>query len=619
MTLELHEVGECDLARMDAGLWDHIAGVGKAETNIYENSQRQFAFDFCEDVNDGRGYTSGIVGFTTGTRDAYLVIDNYIQNLPDEAPNPITSSITTTVPVNTATDVPSATVIATAANNTTSNSTLDTPTSSSNPFTPYLQKLQDLDNNPSGDVSSLQGYCHAWWQSCHDPLFRTTQLNVSDAVYYAPSQLLATKLGLELPVSRGQLYDATVQHGLGTDQDSVNGIIQRVAANFSSIGLPTSPAEGAIELVWLQQFFQERINTLKHSHDKSTSQAWAQSTYRVKSYMYMVANGSGPFFDQTAEALDNDGKSIDFTCDLSIYTNYTPSAEPGKGTPTPPGGSSGLSVAVVVVIVVFIILALFAAVVGVQYYLRDLRRRRKIDEISFVLNRWHHPFLDRNNDTSRPRVPDVNKALSASTMKLEELPPAGSKDGEPFKELRAMLSGNLYNGMDPLLIEHRLAAEERQSRLNTLDARAGDEKRMELVRDLFGAVGENTVVRGPIYVDYGRNTYIGKNCYFNFNVIILDCANVSIGDNVLFAPNVQVYTAGHPLDPRLRLAGEEFAKPIVIKDNVWVGGGAIILPGVTIGENSCVAAGSVVTKDVPANVLVQGNPARISKSIATNV
>lgn len=141
------------------------------------------------------------------------------------------------------------------------------------------------------------------------------------------------------------------------------------------------------------------------------------------------------------------------------------------------------------------------------------------------------------------------------------------------------------------------------------------EERSQLLRGLLGAVGENFFMEPPFRCDYGYNIFIGNNTYTNYNLTILDCAKVTIGENVLIGPNVSIFTAGHPVHPQIRTAGYEYAFPVTIGDNVWIGGGAIINPNVTIGENSVIASGSVVTKDIPANVVAGGNPCRIIREI----
>ena len=136
-----------------------------------------------------------------------------------------------------------------------------------------------------------------------------------------------------------------------------------------------------------------------------------------------------------------------------------------------------------------------------------------------------------------------------------------------------------------------------------------------LFRSIVGKCGEKFHVNQPFRCDYGCNILIGNNFFANFNLTILDEAIVEIGDNVFIGPNVSIYTACHPLDPEARNTGVEWAEPVTIGNSVWIGGSAVILPGVTIGDNSVVGAGAVVTRDVPSGVVVAGNPARIIKHI----
>ncbi len=138
-------------------------------------------------------------------------------------------------------------------------------------------------------------------------------------------------------------------------------------------------------------------------------------------------------------------------------------------------------------------------------------------------------------------------------------------------------------------------------------------KRKEIVRSLFGKVGTNPIINPPFYCDYGCHIFAGDNFYTNYDCTILDCNTVHFGDNVLLAPKVQIYTAYHPTNPQVRLSGKELAAPIKVGDNVWIGGGVIICPGVSIGSNVTIGAGSVVTKDIPNNVIAVGNPCRVIK------
>jgi maltose O-acetyltransferase len=135
------------------------------------------------------------------------------------------------------------------------------------------------------------------------------------------------------------------------------------------------------------------------------------------------------------------------------------------------------------------------------------------------------------------------------------------------------------------------------------------------LKELFGKIGGAIEVEPPFHCDYGTNIFVGKNFYMNFGCVILDCAEVHIGDNVLCGPYTQIYTAHHPTDPRARLTRLELAHPVSIGNNVWIGGGVIICPGVTIGDNTTIGAGSVVTKDLPGNVIATGNPCRIIRRL----
>lgn len=177
-----------------------------------------------------------------------------------------------------------------------------------------------------------------------------------------------------------------------------------------------------------------------------------------------------------------------------------------------------------------------------------------------------------------------------------------------------MLSGELYKSFDAELLAERQRAKEIVFRYNSLQP-SMIEERNELLKSLFGSVKGNFFIEPPFRCDYGCNIEIGENFYANYNLVILDCAKVTIGDNVLIGPNVGIYTAGHPLHFELRNEELEFASPITIEDNVWIGGNVVLNPGVTVGRNSVVGSGSVVTKDIPANVVAAGNPCRVIREI----
>jgi maltose O-acetyltransferase len=179
-------------------------------------------------------------------------------------------------------------------------------------------------------------------------------------------------------------------------------------------------------------------------------------------------------------------------------------------------------------------------------------------------------------------------------------------------ELQKMLAGDLYYAPDPELTRIRNEAELLYKEYNNT-TEDQIELRHKIYDKLFGKWGEDCSIRAPFYCDYGKNIYLGKRVYMNFNCCILDCANIYISDNTLLAPNVQIYAATHPVDPEERLKGLEMAKEVRIGSNVWIGGGAIICPGVTIGDNTTIGAGSVVTKDIPANCVAVGNPCKVLK------
>ena len=180
-------------------------------------------------------------------------------------------------------------------------------------------------------------------------------------------------------------------------------------------------------------------------------------------------------------------------------------------------------------------------------------------------------------------------------------------------EKEKMLAGELYNAADEELVSEREHARNLLYEFN--HTRPGEkEKRQEIIKQLIVAK-DSFYIEAPFNCDYGYNIEVGDNFYANYGCIILDVNKVSIGDNVLLAPNVQIYTAAHPIDPFERLTGKEFAKPVSIGDNVWIGGEAIICPGVKIGNNVTIGAGGVVTKDIPDNVVAVGNPCRVIRRI----
>lgn len=171
----------------------------------------------------------------------------------------------------------------------------------------------------------------------------------------------------------------------------------------------------------------------------------------------------------------------------------------------------------------------------------------------------------------------------------------------------------------PYIADGELMEVQRKTRkiigeLNSADP--SDFKKLKEIADgLFGSHGKNMVIIPPFYCDYGSHIHVGDNFYVNYNCTILDAARVTIGDNVLIAPNVAIYTAGHPLHPVSRNSGYEYGIPVTIGDNVWIGGNTVITPGVTIGDNVVIGAGSVVTKDIPADMVAAGNPCRVIREI----
>jgi maltose O-acetyltransferase len=182
----------------------------------------------------------------------------------------------------------------------------------------------------------------------------------------------------------------------------------------------------------------------------------------------------------------------------------------------------------------------------------------------------------------------------------------------PFRtEKQKMLAGELYQANDAELEADRAAAGAWMARYNAALG-ASDADRRTLLRELLAEAGDGAVIRPPFHCDYGYNIRVGPDVFFNFNCVILDVVAVTIGARTQVGPAVQVYTADHPRDPSVRRTGVEFGRPIQIGQDVWIGGGAIILPGVTIGDNAVIGAGSVVTRNVPAGSTARGNPARIT-------
>ncbi|KYG31776.1 sugar O-acetyltransferase [Alkalihalobacillus trypoxylicola] len=183
-------------------------------------------------------------------------------------------------------------------------------------------------------------------------------------------------------------------------------------------------------------------------------------------------------------------------------------------------------------------------------------------------------------------------------------------------EKEKMIAGEMYDPADSELVKDRVKAR-RMVRLYNQTLETEEEMRKSMLKELLGSTGEHVYMEPNIRFDYGYNTHVGENFFANFDCTILDVCEVRFGDHCLLAPGVQIYTATHPIDPIERNSGKEYAKPIVFGNNVWIGGSAIINPGVTVGDNVVIASGAVVTKDVPDNVVVGGNPARIIKELNT--
>ncbi|KAI9202889.1 lysozyme-like domain-containing protein [Polychytrium aggregatum] len=258
-------------------------------TNIFENSVKYFPWDYCENIGDGRGYTCGIVGFTTGTHDALQVISAYAAQLNSSTPNP---------------------------------------------FGPYMSRLIQLNQSTiDGSTSGLDGFCNVWSTTARsDQLFRTVQVDMVNQLYYNPAMAYAARNGLQFELSKGQMYDAAIQHGTAlSEADSLPSMIDRTTASFKSG--PNSVPGGLSEVDWLTAFMNVRIETLQNPAYKPSQAGWSQSIYRVKSYQYALSQGSVHFNDSLT-ALDNDGNTVSIGCDLTLW-NYVgpplPIQTPKKG------------------------------------------------------------------------------------------------------------------------------------------------------------------------------------------------------------------------------------------------------------------------------------------------
>ncbi len=181
-------------------------------------------------------------------------------------------------------------------------------------------------------------------------------------------------------------------------------------------------------------------------------------------------------------------------------------------------------------------------------------------------------------------------------------------------ERERMLAGELYLSADPELVAARLRARRLLQAYNSSNPDEG-ERRRALLSELFGRLDGRVEIEPPFFCDYGSNIETGDNLYMNFGCVVLDSGRVTFGANVMLGPSVQIYAATHPTDPAVRRSGRELGAPVVIGDDVWIGGGAIVCPGVSIGAGTTIAAGSVVTRDIPPGVIAAGNPCRVLRPV----
>ncbi|WP_144797142.1 sugar O-acetyltransferase [Halorubrum depositum] len=181
-------------------------------------------------------------------------------------------------------------------------------------------------------------------------------------------------------------------------------------------------------------------------------------------------------------------------------------------------------------------------------------------------------------------------------------------------ETERMLSGEAYDSSDPTLVADRERARDLARRYNAT-SEAERDRRERLLRELFDAVGEGPTVQPPFRCDYGYNVAVGDDFFANYGCVFLDSNPIAFGDRCLLGPGVHVYTPTHPLDPEERATGRERAEPVTVGDDVWIGGRAVLNPGVTVGDGAVIASGAVVAEDVPARTVVGGNPARVIREI----
>lgn len=177
-----------------------------------------------------------------------------------------------------------------------------------------------------------------------------------------------------------------------------------------------------------------------------------------------------------------------------------------------------------------------------------------------------------------------------------------------------MQAGKIYTDMTEGLPEERIRCRELVSAYNATEIHE-EKRRTDILKDLLGSVGEDVYLEPPVRFAYGSRTHMGNQVYANFNLVIVDDIEVFIGNHVMFAPNVTITVTGHPVHPKLRKNGDQFSFSVHIEDDVWIGSNVVILPGVTIGRNSVIGAGSVVTRDIPPNVVAAGNPCRVMREI----
>jgi len=192
-----------------------------------------------------------------------------------------------------------------------------------------------------------------------------------------------------------------------------------------------------------------------------------------------------------------------------------------------------------------------------------------------------------------------------------------SQQAQPIRmsEKQKMLAGELYNAQDPVLTADRLHAAALLHKYNSTPDHPATHP--PLLTEILASCGEHSAIRPPFFCDYGYNIHLGSGVFLNFNCVLLDVNTIEIGDRTQIGPAVQIYAADHPRDPEARRSNLECGKPVRIGRNVWIGGGSIILPGITIGDDAIIGAGSVVTHDIPSGITVIGNPARKKETPAT--